>query len=88
MKILEELYYGNIADGVFKDSEKVKKLVKKEMALYEIVKDKLADEDKHLIDDYDEASVACESQRLAETYINGFKTGLLIGIEASDFDLN
>ena len=87
MKILEELYYGNLAEGQRTCTKKELKLREKAYAIYDDIKSKLTENDKHLLDDYIDASVEREEITLLTTYANGFKTGLLMGMEAMDFNV-
>lgn len=80
MNILKELYYGNIAEISRTVKFNTKKLNKEEK-LYNKLKENLSPEDLKLFKEY----LVLYDERLdkfaEEKYINGFKTGLLIGVE-------
>ena len=80
MNILKELYYGNIAEISRNVKFNTKKLNKEEK-LYNKLKENLSPEDLKLFKEY----LVLYDERLdkfaEEKYINGFKTGLLIGVE-------
>lgn len=80
MNRLKELYYGNIAEISRTVKFNTKKLNKEEK-LYNKLKENLSPEDLKLFKEY----LVLYDERLdkfaEEKYINGFKTGLLIGVE-------
>lgn len=80
MNILKEFYYGNIAEISRTVKFNTKKLNKEEK-LYNKLKENLSPEDLKLFKEY----LVLYDERLdkfaEEKYINGFKTGLLIGVE-------
>lgn len=86
MNILRELYFGNIGEISRKTQYRDEKKEKKEEQLYNLITENLG-ENSNLLEDflnlYDER---CSEYQI-ESYINGFKTGLLIGIDCSDFDI-
>ena len=80
MNRLKELYYGNIAEISRTVKFNTKKLNKEEK-LYNKLKENLSPEGLKLFKEY----LVLYDERLdkfaEEKYINGFKTGLLIGVE-------
>ena len=84
MKILEELYYGNIAEI----SRKLKKWDReKEGKLYDEIKELLPEEKKEVIDEFIDELLNFYDEQLIDKYIQGFKTGTLIGLEIANIDL-
>ncbi len=84
MRILEELYNGNIAEIQRKLPQEKKDL---ELDLYEQLKEKLDKDNLSLFFKYCEVVGERNSMALQDTYIQGLKTGILIGIECKDIDL-
>ncbi len=82
MNILKELYYGNIAEISRTVKFNTKKLNKEEK-LYNKLKENLSPEDLKLFKEYLELYDERLDKFAEEKYINGFKTGLLIGVECS-----
>ena len=83
MKILEELYYGNIAEI----SRKLKKGDReKEGKLYDEIKELLPAEKQEVIDDFIDELLGYYDNQLMDKYIQGFKTGVLIGIEVATIE--
>lgn len=80
MNILKELYYGNIAEISRTVKFNTKKLNKEEK-LYNKLKENLSPEDLKLFKEYLELYDESLDKFAEEKYINGFKTGLLIGVE-------
>ena len=80
MNILKELYYGNIAEISRTVKFNTKKLNKEEK-LYNKLKENLSPEDLKLFKEYLELYDERLDKFTEEKYINGFKTGLLIGVE-------
>jgi len=87
MKILEELFYGNIDETARNMSENFKKNNKKEVELINEIMELLPEKEKPkfekllvMIDD----NYAYE---LKDKYIQGVKTGILIGVESSQIEL-
>lgn len=81
MDILKELYWGNIAD-VQRQSVTAHTPQKKiELQLYDTLLSKLDAEDKHLLEDYADTIYTNSDKDLEDKYIQGLKTGILIGIE-------
>lgn len=80
MNILKELYYGNIAEISRTVKFNTKKLNKEEK-LYNKLKENLSPEDLKLFKEYLELYDERLDKFAEEKYINGFKTGLLIGVE-------
>lgn len=85
MNIFKELYYGNLSE--FSRSIKNNK-THKQLELYEVIKLKLGDDNAKLIDDFWELESSIYDEVLMDKYINGFKTGLLMGINANSIDLS
>lgn len=84
MKILDKLYYGKI-------NEYYKKNIKtqdndKLLDLYNKLKLQLNKEQNELFDEYVELQDNLLEITYKQKYINGFKTGLLIGIETNKQD--
>lgn len=82
MNILKELYYGNIAEISRAVKFNTKKLNKEEK-LYNKLKENLSPEDLKLLKEYLDLYDERLDKFAEEKYINGFKTGLLIGVECS-----
>ena len=82
MNRLKELYYGNIAEISRTVKFNTKKLNKEEK-LYNKLKENLSPEDLKLFKEYLELYDERLDKFAEEKYINGFKTGLLIGVECS-----
>ena len=80
MNRLKELYYGNIAEISRTVKFNTKKLNKEEK-LYNKLKENLSPEDLKLFKEYLELYDERLDKFAEEKYINGFKTGLLIGVE-------
>ena len=80
MNILKELYYGNIAEISRTVKFNTKKLNKEEK-LYNKLKENLSPEDLKLFKEYLELYDERLDKFAEEKYINGFKTGLLIGVK-------
>ena len=86
MNIIDEIFYGNISGADCKATNEYKKSCAKELKLYEKIKEKLNKEDMKLVEEL--LKLYGESASISERniYKYGFKTGLLIGIECSQFD--
>lgn len=82
MSILRELYYGNIAEISRKTRFDIKKYKKAEK-LYDQLKNNLSPENFKLLTEYLELYDERLDKFAEDKYINGFKTGLLIGVECS-----
>lgn len=82
MNIFEELYYGNISEV---DRRKTIIKNKKEELLYDKLKEKLGNED-NMLDEFIEILFDNESLKLKDSYIQGVKTGILLGISAGDIE--
>ena len=87
MKILEELFYGNVDESTRKMGEYLKNKRKKEFELSNEIMDLLPEKERPkfekllvMIDD----NYAYE---LKDKYIQGVKTGILIGVESSQIEL-
>lgn len=85
MKILEELYFGNISESTRKRNYD-KKTIQKEMELYDSIKELLGDNGSILDEFIDVKNISIDKDIL-EAYINGFKTGALIVLELRDVEL-
>lgn len=81
MKILDKLYYGKINE-YYQNSIKVKDN-EKLLETYNKLKLQLNPEQNELFDKYIEMQDNIIEKAYKQKYINGFKTGLLIGIETS-----
>ena len=87
MKILEELFYGNVDETARNMSEYFKKNSKKEIELINEIMELLPEKERPkfekllvIIDDN-------YSYELKDKYIQGVKTGILIGVESSQIEL-
>ncbi len=84
MKILDELYNGNVCEIHRKIPQNKSKI---EFELYEQLKNKLDKDQLSLFLNYcDIVGERCDLA-MQDKYIQGFKTGLLIGIECKDINL-
>ena len=86
MNILRELFFGNIGEGVRKPKYYNKKKNEKEEDLYNQIKNLLGENEKifeEFLELYDERF----GEYQIESYSNGFRTGLLMGIDCIDIDL-
>lgn len=83
MKILDELFYGNISGADLKTSEKHKKACKKELEIYHKLKPMLNKEQDKLLEELLEANSISGGICEKEMFIYAFKVGLRIGIECS-----
>ena len=83
MKILDELFYGNISASDMKKSKKYKKACEKELEVYHKLKATLNEEQDKLLEELlnlnSDSGAICEK----DFYIYGFKVGLRIGIESN-----
>ena len=86
MEILKELFFGNIAEVSRRDI-KLNFLREKELELYEVVKEKLPEGNKELLDEFLDKFNKTYDEELTDKYIQGFKTGVLIGIEVNNIEL-
>ena len=87
MDILKELYYGKVSE-VERGRKNINvETEKKEEELYDKIKSKLPEEDKNLMDEFLEVQSENYCEEIIERYIQGVKTGIMIGIEASDIEL-
>ena len=87
MNILKELYYGNISEIDRKFTKIPIKLKEKELNAYDTLKACLSKEDFKIFEDFLELYGERKDFELEEKYIQGFKTGILIGIECSKLKL-
>ena len=83
MSILDELYYGNISGADYRISEECKTLYKKLSLAYDKLKERLSEEDFACVDECIKLHVESSALIEKDMYIQGFKTGLLIGIECN-----
>lgn len=86
MNILKELYNGNIAEGM-RSHRHMSKAKEKEGTLYEKIKEALPVKDSNLIDEFIDAMFEVYDEEFEDKYIQGLKTGLLIGIEVCNLEL-
>ena len=87
MNILKELYYGNVCEASRRINIKDSKLRKEEYDLYEKIKNMLPEDKRDLMDRFmDIIGINC-GEELEDRYIQGVKTGVLIGVEASNIEL-
>lgn len=87
MNIIKELYYGNIAESQ-RPNKVPRKLLDKELKAYDNLKSNLTYEQSKLLDNFIEIMSDNHSIEKTETYISGFKTGLLLGVESSKIDVH
>ncbi len=87
MNILKELYYGNVSESSRVRKAELKPIVDKELALYQKLREQLNEEQKQQFEDFIELMSNRHGNELEDTYIQGFKTGLLIAIECSKIEL-
>ncbi|MBR1925905.1 MAG: hypothetical protein IJ837_03510 [Clostridia bacterium] len=85
MNIIEELYYGNI-DEISRKSKAMLNQNPKENELYELIKSFLNENQKDIFEQYIQLYGEKLDNFACEKYVNGFKTGLLIGIESSKLE--
>ena len=83
MKILDELFYGNISAADMKKSEKHKKACKKELEIYHKLKPMLNKEQDKLLEELLKANSISGGICEKEMFIYAFKVSLRIGIECS-----
>ena len=88
MKILNELFYGNISGAGLKTSEKYKKACKKELEIYDKLKSTLNKEQDKLLEELLTANTNCIAICEKDIFIYAFKVGLNIGIESSNLKFN
>ena len=87
MNIFEELYMGKIEECARNVGVKNIKNYEKEYKMYEEIKSKLNEEDKVLMDDFLDVWQLNFDNELMDKYIQGLKTGILLGVGACDIDL-
>lgn len=87
MNILDEIFYGNISGAECKTSNEYKKACNKELKVYEKIKSTFKEEDMKLVEEllnlYQESTAILEK----DLYTQGFKIGLLLGIECAKFEV-
>ena len=79
--IIKEFFYGNIRE--YYKELKCKNLLIKETDIYNKLINTLSLEQKHLFDEYIKIQDIFTTKYTEEKYSNGFKIGLLIGIETN-----
>ena len=87
MNILKELYGDKISEINRISITVPKKLKEKELNAYDTLKARLSKEDFKVFEDFLELYGERKDFELEEKYIQGFKTGILIGIECSKIKL-
>ena len=87
MNILQELYYGNIGEVSRKRNPKFTPNINKELALYNDICKLLNKEQKELVEKFLDLCAENHGNELEDTYIQGFKTGLLIAFESTKIEL-
>ena len=87
MKMIDELFYGNVSGVGIKTSAEYKKACTKEFQLYEKIKSTLKEKDMKLVDELLKLSMESVSISEKDFYVRGFKTGLLLGIESVNIEL-
>ena len=87
MNIIDEIFYGNVSGIGNKTSPAYRKACQQEFKQYEKVKSALKEKDMKLVDELLKLSMESVSISEKDFYIQGFKTGLLIGIESTKIDL-
>ena len=87
MNILQELYYGNIGEVNRKRNPKFTPNINKELALYNDICKLLNKEQRELFEKFLDLCGKNHGNELEDTYIQGFKTGLLLAIESSKIEL-
>ena len=87
MNILQELYYGNIGEVNRKRNPKFTPNINKELALYNDICKLLNKEQREIFEKFLDLCGENHGNELEDTYIQGFKTGLLLAIESSKIEL-
>lgn len=87
MNILKELYGGKISEINRISIATLKKLKEKELNAYDTLKARLSKENFKIFEDFLELYGERKDFELEEKYIQGLKTGILIGIECSKLKL-
>ncbi len=87
MNILKELYYGKISEIDRRMRPIPDPKTNKELLAYEELKNKLSNEDFELFTKFFDLYQTRIDKELEEKYIQGFKTGLQIGVESSKIKL-
>lgn len=62
-----------------------KESIQKELEMYEVIKEKLAECDRHLLDEFLDFSGKNMEEDMIKTYANGIIVGILIGVELGNF---
>ena len=84
MNIIEELYFGNLCEF---SRHKKSDNTQKQIELYDKIKECLGSENENLLDELLDLECDDNEKLLLARYSNGFKTGLLIGLEVCNFDI-
>ena len=85
MEILKELYYGNISEF---SRRKSREIDKKEIALLDTIQECFSEEQRKIVDELIETIILGFDDDLADKYVQGLKTGVLIGLEFNSIELN
>ena len=85
MEILKELYYGNISEF---SRRKSREIDKKEIALLDTIQECFSEEQRKIVDELIETIILGFDDDLADKYVQGLKTGVLIGLELNSIELN
>lgn len=88
MEILKELFFGNISEVNRVRKSTNQNMREKEGVLYDTIKNKLPKGDDKLLDDFLDILWARIEEDLIDKYIQGIKTGILIGLEVNNIDLS
>lgn len=87
MNILKELYNGNIDEISRRIHPKNDPATDKELQTYKELKEKLTPENQELFEKFIDLITERYGVALENKYIQGFKTGILIGVECSKIEL-
>lgn len=87
INIFDELYYGNINEFSRSKISKSDYNKYEQEDAYNKLKENLTDEQMLLLDDYLKKQALEDSDMIKNSYTQGFKTGILIGIEISNIEL-
>lgn len=87
MNILEEIFLGNISGTQRKMPPEYKIACEVELKLYNQLKQELPEDKIELFEKYVKATETTLEITEKDFYINGLKTGILIGVESSKKDL-
>lgn len=87
INIFDELYYGNINEFSRSKISKSDYNKYEQEDAYNKLKENLTDEQMLLLDDYLKKQALEDDDMLKNSYTQGFKIGLLMGIEISNIEL-